>query len=58
MYVPPAFKDDDTSSLRAMIRQSRLANLITTTASGLMATPLPLATLHRQLLLGWLRLYW
>lgn len=42
MYVPPAFKDDDTSSLRAMIRQSRLANLITTTASGLMATPLPL----------------
>ena len=42
MYVPPAFKDDDTTSLRAMIRQSRLANLITTTASGLMATPLPL----------------
>ena len=42
MYVPPAFKDDDAASLRAMIRQSRLANLITATASGLIATPLPL----------------
>jgi len=42
MYIPPAFRDDDAASLQAAIRQSRLANLITATASGLMATPLPL----------------
>src|SRR6185369_2670249 len=42
MYVPPAFKDDDVESIRATIRSARLANLVTATAEGPIATPLPL----------------
>ena len=42
MYVPPAFRDDDTARLHATMRAASLANLITATDSGLMATPLPL----------------
>jgi len=42
MYVPPAFKDDDVVSIRATIRSARLANLVTATAEGPIATPLPL----------------
>lgn len=42
MYTPPAFRDDDRESLRATIRQARLATFVTATADGLMATPLPL----------------
>lgn len=42
MYVPPAFKEDDVESIRMAIRSARLANLVTATAEGLMATPLPL----------------
>ena len=42
MYVPPAFKDDDVASIRATIRGARLASLITATAEGPVATPLPL----------------
>src|ERR1700760_2898576 len=42
MYVPPAFKDDDLDSIRATIRSARLANLVTATADGPIATPLPL----------------
>lgn len=42
MYSPPAFRDDDLPSLRAAMREARLANLVTATADGLMATPLPL----------------
>jgi transcriptional regulator len=42
MYTPPAFKDDDIESIRATIRDARLANLVTSTADGLVATPLPL----------------
>lgn len=42
MYTPPAFKEGDPQALRAAIRQSRLATLVTTTAEGLLATPLPL----------------
>jgi transcriptional regulator len=42
MYVPPAFKDDDLDSIRATIRAARLANLVTATADGPIATPLPL----------------
>jgi transcriptional regulator len=42
MYTPPAFRDDDRQSLVATIRAARLANLVTVTAEGLMATPLPL----------------
>ncbi|MBV8926731.1 MAG: FMN-binding negative transcriptional regulator [Bradyrhizobium sp.] len=42
MYVPPAFKDDDLDNIRATIRAARLANLVTATADGPLATPLPL----------------
>ncbi|PBC11558.1 FMN-binding negative transcriptional regulator [Mesorhizobium sp. WSM3859] len=42
MYTPPAFRDDDHESLSATIRAARLATLVTATADGPMATPLPL----------------
>jgi transcriptional regulator len=42
MYTPPAFLDDDKDSLRATIRAARLANFVTATADGPLATPLPL----------------
>jgi transcriptional regulator len=42
MYVPPAFREDDLCALQQTMRQIRLANLITATAEGLVATPLPL----------------
>jgi transcriptional regulator len=42
MYVPEAFRDDDLASLHATMRAARLANLVTATADGLTATPLPL----------------
>ena len=42
MYVPPAFREDDLSTLHDVIREARLANLVTATAEGLVATPLPL----------------
>jgi transcriptional regulator len=42
MYMPPAFKDDDVENIRATIRSARLANLVTATAEGPIATPLPL----------------
>ncbi|MGY3608818.1 MULTISPECIES: FMN-binding negative transcriptional regulator [unclassified Bradyrhizobium] len=42
MYVPPAFKDDEVESILATIRSAGLANLVTATADGPLATPLPL----------------
>jgi transcriptional regulator len=42
MYIPPAFREDDLAALHATVRQARLANLVTATAEGLLATPLPL----------------
>ena len=42
MYTPPAFRDDDRESLLATIRAARLANFVTATADGPLATPLPL----------------
>ncbi len=42
MYTPPAFRDDDRDSIHATIRGARLATLVTATAEGLVATPLPL----------------
>jgi transcriptional regulator len=42
MYVPPAFREDDLAALQGMMREARLANLVTATAEGLVATPLPL----------------
>jgi transcriptional regulator len=42
MYVPPAFREEDLPALHATIRAARLANLVTATAEGLFASPLPL----------------
>ena len=42
MYVPPAFHEDDLAALHGTMQDARLANLITATAEGLVATPLPL----------------
>jgi transcriptional regulator len=42
MYTPPAFVVADRSELHEMIRQCHLANFVTATATGPMATPLPM----------------
>lgn len=42
MYVPAHFRDDDRDWLFAFIRSSGLATLVTATAEGPFATPLPL----------------
>ncbi|WP_458097953.1 FMN-binding negative transcriptional regulator [Roseomonas sp. WA12] len=42
MYVPPAFREDDLAALHGTLREARLANLVTATSEGLLATPLPL----------------
>ncbi len=42
MYIPPAFQENDPNTLRSMIRDARLCNLVTATAEGLLSTPLPL----------------
>ena len=42
MYTPPAFREDDPAELAAIMRGARLATLVTATAEGLVATPLPL----------------
>lgn len=42
MYTPPAFREDDPAALRQIMREARLSTLVTATAEGLVATPLPL----------------
>lgn len=42
MYVPPHFRATDLPSLHAAMRAARLPSLVTATAEGLVATPLPL----------------
>jgi len=42
MYIPPAFREDDLAALHGTMQDARLANLVTATAEGLIATPLPL----------------
>lgn len=42
MYIPPAFREDDPRILHELMRAARLSNLVTATAEGPMATPLPL----------------
>lgn len=42
MYSPPAFRENDPDTLRSMIRDARLCNLVTATTEGLMSTPVPL----------------
>jgi transcriptional regulator len=41
VYTPPAFRDDDLTSMHATMRAARLSNLVTATSAGLIATPLP-----------------
>jgi transcriptional regulator len=42
MYTPPAFREDEPVALMQVMREARLATLVTATVDGLMATPLPL----------------
>lgn len=42
MYIPPAFRADDPQMLQELMRAARLSNLVTATAQGPIATPLPL----------------
>lgn len=42
MYRPVAFSEDDPAVIRQMIRDARLATLVTATSEGLMATSLPM----------------
>jgi transcriptional regulator len=42
MYVPPAFREDDIAVMHAEMRAARLAQFVTATADGLIATPVPL----------------
>lgn len=42
MYTPPAFREDDPTILRQIMRGARLATLVTATPDGILATPLPL----------------
>lgn len=42
MYTPPAFAEDDHSSLIAMIRACRLAQFVTASTDGPIATALPM----------------
>lgn len=42
MYTPPAFREDDPKIVRDIVRSARLALLVTATAEGPLATPLPL----------------
>jgi transcriptional regulator len=41
MYVPPGFRKYDLATLHGMIREARLANLVTSIAERLIATRLP-----------------
>ncbi|HEX3503814.1 MAG TPA: FMN-binding negative transcriptional regulator [Xanthobacteraceae bacterium] len=42
MYIPPAFQENDTATLHAVIRAARLSTFVTATAEGLIGTPLPM----------------
>jgi transcriptional regulator len=42
MYNPPHFAVEDRAEIYDMVRACRLANLVTSSASGLVATPLPM----------------
>jgi transcriptional regulator len=42
MYIPPAFQEHDLATLHAAIRAAKLATFITSTAEGMIGTPLPM----------------
>ena len=52
MYVPPAVRMEDLPDLHGAMRAARLATLVTATAEGLMATPLPLLLVPEEGELG------
>lgn len=52
MYTPPAFREDDPVALAAIMREAGLSTLVTATAEGLVATPLPLILEEREGELG------
>lgn len=43
MFIPPLFREEDPAILKSLIREAGLAQFITATADGPMATPLPLS---------------
>lgn len=42
MYTPPHFREDDLTALQTLLAAGGLCNLVTATADGLVATPLPM----------------
>jgi transcriptional regulator len=42
MYLPTAFREEELSAIHEMVRAARLAQLVTSGAGGLFATPLPM----------------
>jgi transcriptional regulator len=48
MLVPPTFRDDDLPSLHRMMGEARLANVVTATAEGIIATPVPVLIDERE----------
>jgi transcriptional regulator len=42
MYVPSAFREQDLSAVQQVMRQARLAQLVTAGPDGIVATPLPM----------------
>lgn len=42
MYTPPAFREERAPAIKAIMTGARLATLVTATAKGIVATPLPL----------------
>lgn len=42
MYIPAAFRYGDVADMQTVMESARLANVVTMTSEGLMATPLPL----------------
>jgi transcriptional regulator len=48
MYVPPAFREEDLAAIHATIEQARLSHLVTATADGLIATPLPMILVREE----------
>jgi len=48
MYTPPAFREDDLQAIHALLRAANLATLVTATAHGLLATPLPFMLDERE----------
>jgi Transcriptional regulator len=48
MYVPPAFRETDLPFIHETMRAAGLANLVTSTANGLVCTPIPMVLDERE----------